>query len=96
MATGHLGKLIKALNQAMEFGYKFLWNRMKRALATATNNQCILTPNAEGPNGKINFLRFHLGRVDEREPASWLELLVASILSSTSEHDICSLDPYMS
>ena len=26
----------------------------------------------------------------------WLELLVASILSSTSEHDIRSLDPYMS
>ena len=80
----------------MEFDRKFPWNLMKRALAIATSDERSDTPNAEGPNGEINFVRFRLGQVDEREPAPWFELLVASILSSTSEHDIRSLDPYMS
>ena len=86
-ATGHLGKLIKALNQAMEFDRKSLWNLMKQALAIATIDERSDTPYpyAEGPNGEINFLRSRLGQVGEREPASWFELLVASILCSTSE-----------
>ena len=83
-ATGQLGKLIKALNQAMEFDRKFPWNLMKRALAIATSDERSDTPNAGGPNGEINFLRSRLGQVGEREPASWFELLVASILSSTT------------
>ena len=69
---------------------------MKRALAIATSDERSDTPNAGGAEGEINFLRFRLGQVGEREPASWFELLVASILSTTSEHDIRSLNPYMS
>jgi len=95
-ATAQLGQLIMALNQAMEFDRKSLWNLMKRALAIATSDERSDTPSAGGPTGEINFLRFRLGQVGEREPAAWFELLVASILSSTSEHDIRSLNPYMS
>jgi hypothetical protein len=95
-AIDQLSKLIRALNQAMEFDRKSLWNLMKRALAIATSDERSDTPNAGGANGEINFLRFRLGQVGEREPASWFELLVASILSSTAEHDIRSLNPYMS
>ena len=95
-ATGHLGKLFKAPNQAMEFDRTSLWNLMKQALGIATSDERGDTPKAEGPNGEINFLRFRLGQVGEREPASWFELLVVSILSSASEHDIHSLYPYMS
>lgn len=95
-ATAQLGKLIKALNQAMEFDRKSLWNLMKRALAIATSDERSDTPNAGGSIGEINFLRFRLGQVGEREPASWFELLVASLLSTTAEHDIRSLNPHMS
>lgn len=95
-ATTQLSKLIKALNQAMEFDRKSLWNLMKRALAIATSDERSDTPNAGGAEGEINFLRFRLGQVGEREPASWFELLVASILSTTAEHDIRSLNPHMS
>jgi hypothetical protein len=94
--TAQLSKLIKALNQAMEFDRKSLWNLMNRALAIATSDERSDTPSAAGPNGEINFLRFRLGQVGEREPAAWFELLVASILSTTSEHDIRSLNPHMS
>ena len=45
---------------------------------------------------ECNFLRFRLGQISEREPTLWFELLVASILSSTAEHDIRSLNPYLS
>jgi hypothetical protein len=90
-ATAQLSKLIKALNQAMEFDRKSLWNLMNRALAIATSDERSDTPNSGGPYGEINFLRFRLGQVGEREPASWFELLVASILSTTAEHDIRSL-----
>jgi hypothetical protein len=95
-ATTQLSKLIKALNQAMEFDRKSIWNLMKRALAIATSDERSDTPNAGGANGEINFLRFRLGQVGEREPAAWFELLVASILSTSAEHDIRSLNPYMS
>lgn len=95
-ATGQLSKLIKGLNQAMDFDRKSLWNLMNRALAIATSDERSDTPNAGGPTGEINFLKFRLGQVSEREPAAWFELLVASILSTTSEHDIRSLNPYMS
>jgi hypothetical protein len=95
-ATAQLSKLIKSLNQAMEFDRKSLWNLMNRALAIATSDERSDTPSAGGPNGEINFLRFRLGQVGEREPAAWFELLVASILSTTAEHDIRSLNPHMS
>lgn len=94
--TAQLTKMIKALNQAMEFDRKSLWNLMNRALAIATSDERSDKPNASGPNGEIQFLRFRLGQVGEREPAAWFELLVASILSTTAEHDIRSLNPHMS
>ena len=95
-AMGQLDNLIKGLNQAMAFDRKSLWNLMNRALAIATSDERSDTPNSSGPNGEINFLKFRLGQVSEREPAAWFELLVASILSTTSDHDIRSLNPYMS
>ena len=95
-ATSQLENLIKGLNQAMAFDRKSLWNLMNRALAIATSDERSDTPNSGGQNGEINFLKFRLGQVSEREPAAWFELLVASILSSTSDHDIRSLNPYMS
>jgi hypothetical protein len=95
-AVGQLNNLIRGLNQAMEFDRKSLWNLMNRALAIATSDERSDTPNAGGPIGEINFLRFRLGQVSEREPAAWFELLVSSILSTTGEHDIRSLNPYMS
>jgi hypothetical protein len=62
-----LGKLIKALKQgngirqkvAFEFANRCLWPRY---------DDC-LPPNADR-NGEVNFLRFCLGRVGEREPAA--------------------------
>jgi hypothetical protein len=94
-ASEQLSKLIKALNGQMEFDRKSLWNLMKRALAIATSDERAATAGTSGPNGEINFLRFRLGQVGEREPVAWFELLVASILSTTSEHDIRSLNPHM-
>jgi hypothetical protein len=95
-AVGQLNLLIKGVKQAMDFDRKSLWNLMNRALAIATSDERSDTPNSGGPNGEINFLKFRLGQVSEHEPAAWFELLVASILSTTSEHDIRSLNPYMS
>jgi Protein of unknown function (DUF3638)/Protein of unknown function (DUF3645) len=95
-ATDQLNKLTKSLNHAMEFDRKSLWNLMNRSLAIATSDERSDTPNAGGPNGEIKFMKFRLGQVSEREPAAWFELLVASILSTTAEHDIRSLNPYMS
>ena len=95
-ANDQVSKLIKALNQAMEFDRKSLWNLMNRALAIATSDERSDTPGAGGALGEINFLRFRLGQVGEREPASWFELLVASTLSTVAEHDIRSLNPHMS
>ena len=95
-ATSQLEKLTKALNHAMEFDRKSLWNLMNRSLAIATSDERSDTPNAGSPGGEIKFMKFRLGQVSEREPAAWFELLVASILSTTAEHDIRSLNPYMS
>ena len=95
-AISQLTNLIRSLNQAMDFDRKSLWNLMNRALAIATSDERSDTPGAGGPHGEINFLKFRLGQVSEREPAAWFELLVASILSTTAEHDIRSLNPYMS
>lgn len=95
-AVGQLNSLIKGVKQAMDFDRKSLWNLMNRALAIATSDERSDTPNSGGPHGEINFLRFRLGQVSEHEPAAWFELLVASILSTTAEHDIRSLNPYMS
>lgn len=95
-ATSQLNALTKALNSAMTYDRKSLWNLMNRALAIATSDERSDTPKAGGVNGECNFLRFRLGQCSEREPSCWFELLVASILSTTSEHDIRSLNPYMS
>jgi hypothetical protein len=95
-ALSQLNKLILGLHQAMSFDRKSLWNLMNRALAIATSDERSDTPNAGGQKGEIDFLRFRLGQVSEREPAAFFELLVASILSTTAEHDIRSLNPYMS
>lgn len=95
-ATSQLSKLIKSLNQAMDFDRKSLWNLMKRALAIATSDERSDNPTTGDVKGELCFLKFRLGQVGEREPASWFELLVASILSKTAENDIRSLNPYMS
>ncbi len=95
-AMSQLHSLTKALNSAMAFDRKSLWNLMNRALAIATSDERSDTPKAGGVNGECNFLRFRLGQCSEREPSCWFELLVASILSTTAEHDIRSLNPYMS
>jgi hypothetical protein len=95
-ALSQLDQLITGLNQAMSYDRKSLWNLMNRALAIATSDERSDTPNAGGANGEIDFLRFRLGQVSEREPAAFFELLVASILSTTAEHDIRCLNPYMS
>jgi len=95
-ATAQLSKLNKSLNHAMEFDRKSLWNLMNRSLAIATSDERSDTPNSGGQSGEIKFMKFRLGQVSEREPAAWFELLVASILSTTAEHDIRSLNPYMS
>ena len=95
-ASEQLNSLIKSLNGAMDFDRKSLWNLMNRALAIATSDERSDKPGAGGPNGECNFLRFRLGQCSEREPSVWFELLVASILSTTAEHDIRSLNPYMS
>lgn len=94
-ATAQLSKLIKSLNQAMEFDRKSLWNLMKRALAIATSDERSDSQTSDQV-GELNFLKFRLGQVGEREPAPWFELMVASILSTNAEHDIRSLNPYMS
>jgi hypothetical protein len=95
-AISQLTALTNALNSAMSFDRKSLWNLMNRALAIATSDERSDTPKAGGTIGECNFLRFRLGQCSEREPSCWFELLVASILSTTAEHDIRSLNPYMS
>jgi hypothetical protein len=95
-AISQLSALTIALNSAMAFDRKSLWNLMNRALAIATSDERSDTPKAGGAIGECNFLRFRLGQCSEREPSCWFELLVASILSTTAEHDIRSLNPYMS
>jgi hypothetical protein len=47
-------------------------------------------PSAEVPMERLTFEISVSGQVGEREPAARFELLVASILSTTSEHDIRS------
>lgn len=60
------------------------------------NSHCILHLLPLLFSTECNFLRFRLGQVSEREPTVWFEHLVASILSTTAEHDIRSLNPYLS
>ena len=78
----------------MEFDRMSLGNLMARALAIATSEERSDQPGSVPE--ECNFLRFRLGQVSEREPTVWFELLVASILSSTAESDIRSLNPYLS
>ena len=40
-------------------------------------------------------MRFRLRQHSERESSAWFELLVVLILSTTAEHDIRSLNPYL-
>lgn len=67
---------------------------MYRALAIATSDERSDAPSDD--IGECNFLRFRLGQCSKREPSVWIELLVASILSTSAELDIRSLNPYLS
>lgn len=95
-ARSQLGSLIKSLNASMEFDRKSMANLMHRALAIATSDERSDTPYSGGLLGECNFLKFRLGQCGEKEPLVWFELLVVSILSTTVEHDIRSLNPYLS
>lgn len=94
-AHSQLSALVKALNESMYFDRKSLSNLMHRALAIATSDERSDKPYANGIEGECNFLKFRLGQCSEREPSVWFELLVASILSTTAEHDIRSLNPFL-
>ena len=37
-----------------------------------------------------------IGQASDREPVAWVDLLVASILSTNSERDIQSMNPFLS
>jgi hypothetical protein len=91
-----INSLIKALNASMSFDRKSLANLMFRALSIATSDERSDKPYANGAIGETNFLKFRLGQCSEREPAVWFELLVAAILSTHAEHNIRSLNPYLS
>lgn len=94
-AQNQLTALVRSLNSSMDFDRKSLSNLMHRALAIVNSDERSDTPYASGVVGECNFLRFRLGQCSEREPSAWFELLVASILSTTSDSDIRSLNPYL-
>ena len=93
-AQTQINNLITSLYTAMDFDRKSLWNLMQRALAIACSDERSDSPNTGSIDGETNFLLFRFGQCSEREPSVWFELLVASILSSTSEHDIRMLNPF--
>ncbi len=95
-ALAQLNNLIRTLNSSMSFDRKSLANLMFRALSIATSDERSDKPFSQGAIGEANFLRFRLGQCSEREQAVWFELLVSSILSTDAEHDIRSLNPYLS
>ena len=95
-AFAQLNSLIRALNKSMSFDRQSLANLMFRALSIATSDERSDKPFAKGALGETDFLRFRLGQCSEREPVAWFELLVASILSTDAEHNIRSLNPYLS
>ena len=95
-AQTQINNLITSLYTAMDFDRKSLWNLMQRALAIACSDERSDSPNTGSIDGETNFLLFRFGQCSEREPSVWFELLVASILSSTSEHDIRMLNPFLS
>jgi len=95
-AQSQLTLLMRSLFASMDFDRKSLSNLMHRALAIATSDERSDTPYANGAVGECNFLRFRLGQSGEKEPLAWFELLVASILSTSAEQDIRSLNPYLS
>ena len=80
----------------MSFDRKSLANLMYRALSIASSDERSDTPFAGGAARECSFLQFRLGQCSEREPSAWFELLVASLLSTSSEHDIRSLNPFLS
>jgi len=94
-AHSQLSSLVKALNESMYFDRKSLSNLMQRALAIATSDERSDKPYSNGMEGECNFLKFRLGQCSEREPSAWFELLVASLLSTTAEYDIRSLNPFL-
>jgi hypothetical protein len=95
-ALAQLNSLIKSLDSSMSFDRKSLANLMFRALSIATSDERSDKPFANGAIGETSFLKFRLGQCSEREPAVWFELLVAAILSTDAEHNIRSLNPYLS
>jgi hypothetical protein len=95
-ALAQLNSLAKSLNASMFFDRKSLANLMYRALSIASSDERSDVPYAGGAAGECTFLRFRLGQCSEREPSAWFELLVAAILSTSAEHDIRSLNPFLS
>lgn len=95
-AISQINLLHKALNSSMTFDRKSLSNLMERAFNISNSDERSDTPYSGGATGECNFLRFRLGQASGREPKVWFELLVASILSSSAEHNIRSLNPYLS
>ena len=95
-ALAQVNALMKSLEMSMFYDRKSLSNLMFRALAIATSDERSDVPMGGGDVGECNFLRFRLGQCSEREPSAWFELLVASILSTSAERDIRSLNPFLS
>jgi hypothetical protein len=95
-ALSQVNSLMKSLETSMYYDRKSLSNLMFRALAIATSDERSDVPMGGGDIGECNFLRFRLGQCSEREPSAWFELLVASILSTSAERDIRSLNPFLS
>ena len=95
-AISQINSLHKSLNSSMIFDRKSLSNLMDRAFNISNSDERSDTPYSGGATGECNFLRFRLGQASGKEPKVWFELLVASILSSSAEHNIRSLNPYLS
>ena len=90
-----LANLVKILNSCMEFDRKSLRNLSKRALAICNSDE--RSDDRSGDNThECNFMRHRLGQASDHEPVATLDLLVASILSTNSEQDICAMNPYLS
>ena len=97
LAVAHkqLSSLVKILNSCMEFDRKSLQNLSKRALAICNSDERSDDRNG-GKEHESSFMRYRLGQASDREPVAWFDLLVASILSTNSELDIRSMNPFLS
>lgn len=94
-ARKQLGQLVKILHSCMQFDRQSLKNLMKRALAICNSDERSDDRNA-GIHHECQFMRYRLGQASDREPVAWFDLLVASILSTSSEQDIMAMNPFLS